>query len=292
MRRYTVQLIADSTGVQKYKQGWGRHNLSISTSTMQCHEVNDPQAETKYLWTIWDRHPKLALDGPNNILRGWSWAALRTNFVVSGKLMLDAGLSSPLAVDYIFLTHGHSDHAASLYFNTLTPVREGEKRKIYMPVEIKERTDLFLQYSYEMGNEDEEARYSPEKANFTTIGVQAGEVIDITHNGKPYQVRVYENDHSVPCRSYGFCEFIKSLKDEYRSLEGRKLGELRRAGVNIEDFTYKPRFIYIGDTCENVFVKNPEIFEYKSIIVECTFLYDDDMEQANATKHCHWRNLR
>ena len=150
---------------------------------MQCYEVDNPRAETKYLWTIWDQHPKYPLDGANNILCGWSWAALRTNFIVSGKIMLDAGLSSPLAVDYIFLTHGHSDHAASLYFNTLTPVKEGEKRKIYMPIEIKERTDLFLQYSYEMGNEDEEARFSEEKANYTTIGVKAGDILDITHNG-------------------------------------------------------------------------------------------------------------
>ena len=110
--------------------------------------------------------------------------------------------------------------------------------------------------------------------------------------GKPYKVHVYDNDHSVPCRSFGFCEFIKSLKDEYRSLEGKKLGELRRSGVQLENFSYKPRFIYIGDTNERVFEMNPEIFEYKSIIVECTFLYEDDIEQAKVTKHCHWKCLR
>ena len=70
------------------------------------------------------------------------------------------------------------------------------------------------------------------------------------------------------------------------------MGELRKAGVHIENFVYKARFIYIGDTTERVFEMNPEIFEYKSIIVECTFLYDEDIEQAKATKHCHWRNLR
>ena len=110
--------------------------------------------------------------------------------------------------------------------------------------------------------------------------------------GKPYQVHVYENDHSVPCRSFGFHEFTKSLKDEYRSLEGKKLGDLRRSGVQIENFVYKARFIYIGDTSEGIFEMNPEIFDYKSIIVECTFLYDEDIEQAIATKHCHWKNLR
>lgn len=53
-----------------------------------------------------------------------------------------------------------------------------------------------------------------------------------------------------------------------------------------------PRYIYIGDTTEKVFELSPEIFNYEAIIVECTFLYDDDLERAAETKHCHWKTLR
>ena len=95
-----------------------------------CLPLNDSQTN-KYLWTIWNQHPNFSLDGQNNILKGWSWAALRTNFVVS-KLMFDAGLSSPINSDYIFLTHGHSDHSASLYFHTLGNTQLGKKRIIYV----------------------------------------------------------------------------------------------------------------------------------------------------------------
>ena len=68
--------------------------------------------------------------------------------------------------------------------------------------------------------------------------------------------------------------------------------------------------MYIGDTNELVFSINPELFEYKDIIVECTFLEEDDLgifiiitnviiiiiivtiAQADKTKHCHWLRLR
>ena len=174
-------------------------------------------------------------------------AALRTNFVVSNKIMLDAGLSCPMGVDYIFLTHGHSDHMASIYYNTLTPVAVGKKRLIYVPAEIKDRIDTYLQVSYEVGAASP-GIFDESALTYETIGVMSGEEIDITHNGKPYRVVVFDNDHSVPCRSFGFDEHVKSLKDMYRGLEGRDLGALRKQGVQIEEYRHVPRFVYIGNS--------------------------------------------
>lgn len=149
--------------------------------------------------------------------------------------------------------------------------------------------ETFLILSYQIGNQ---APFDPEAANYITVGVDPGTEFDIIHNGKPHKVHVYDNDHSVPCRSYGFKVSMKSLKLEYRGLEGRQLGALRKAGTEIEDYSFVPQFVYIGDTTERVFEMNPELFEYPSIIVECTFLYDDDLEQATITNHCHWSRLR
>lgn len=205
--------------------------------------------------------------------------------------MFDAGLSSSFASDYIFLTHGHVDHSASLYFHTLSPVPEGKKRIIYVPEEIQEKVNRYLLASYEIGCDDE-IPFDREVAAYTIVGVSPRTELDIIHNGKKHQAVVYENDHSVPCRSYGIKEQVKSLKEEYRGLEGKELGRLRKSGVVIEEFKWVSRFVYIGDTTEKVFEINPDLFEYKSIIIECTFLYDDDLEQAGLTKHCHWRTLR
>ena len=264
----------------------------------ECLPVNDERS-TKLLWAVWRSHPNFKLDGDNNFLVGYSWAALRTNFVVS-RLVFDAGLSYPGSSDYIFLTHGHSDHSASLYFHTLGQIAEGKKRTIFLPEEIKPQIDALLRITFEVSNPG--IPWDAESARFQTVGVRTyteeGErtFFDIEHNGKPHRAFVYENDHSVPCRSFGFKELQKKLKPEYESFvkagRGKELGELRKGGVVIENITWVPRFCYIGDTTERVFELNPEIFEYKSIIIECTFLLDEDLEQAALTKHCHWRTLR
>lgn len=260
----------------------------------QCLPTNDVSS-TKLLWAVWKAHPQFKLDGDNNFMIGYSWAALRTNFVVS-RLVFDAGLSYPGGSDYIFLTHGHSDHSASLYFHTITPAAPGKKKIIYLPVEIKVQVDQLMKLTFEVSNPG--LQYDHEAVGFETVGVHSrtvkGEqmVLEIEHNGKPHRVYVYENDHTVPCRSYGFKEYKKSLKAEYRGREGKDLGALRRSGVEIEDVTWVPRFCYIGDTSERVFEINPELFDYTNIIIECTFLLDEDLDQAEKTKHCHWTTLR
>ena len=158
-----------------------------------------------------------------------------------------------------------------------------------MPEEICEKVTRYLLASFEIGCE---IPFESEVAAYEVIGVAPRAEFDIIHNGKKHKVVTYDNDHSVPCRSYGISEQTKALKQEYRGLEGKELGKLRKSGVAIEEFFWTRRFVYIGDTTERVFELNPDLFEYKSIIIECTFLEDDDLEQAQMTKHCHWRTLR
>lgn len=158
-----------------------------------------------------------------------------------------------------------------------------------VPAEIQEKVDKYLIASYELGCDD---HFDSENAPYEIIGVLPQTQFEITHNGKPHQVTVYDNDHTVPCRSYGFKELVKSLKSEYKGLASNELGKLRKSGIILDDFSWLPRFIYIGDTTEKVFEMDPDIFSYKSIIVECTFIEDDDLDNANRTKHCHWKKLR
>ena len=257
-------------------------------SLTTCGETGT-ESSTKLLWQVWERSGTLAIgskQGPNNLLRGYSWAALRTNFNV-GRLMFDAGLSSNIAADYIFLTHGHCDHSASLYFHTLTE----NPKDIFVPKEIEEITATFLRNHHALS--DFGSEFDPARAAWKIIPVTGGQVFEnILHNGIKHDMCVYNNDHSVPCVSFGFKEEKKSLKDEYIGKEGKELGKLRKEGHIIEKFDKIPRFIYIGDTSERVFEMNPEIFVYPDIIVECTFLEHDDLDQATKTKHCHWERLR
>lgn len=49
-----------------------------------------------------------------------------------------------------------------------------------------------------------------------------------------------------------------------------------------------------GDTHVDVFAKNPQIFDYPEIIVECTFFHNEKgiQERANRDGHIHWDSLR
>ena len=40
----------------------------------------------------------------------------------------------------------------------------------------------------------------------------------------------------------------------------------------------------LGDTTASVFISKPELLEFPLIICECTFIDDDDLEQAKKTK--------
>ena len=204
--------------------------------------------------------------------------------------MFDAGLSSNIGADYIFLTHGHSDHAASLYFHTLSE----NHKDIYVPEEIVDATRSLLQATFALS--DFGTPFDPDLGRYSVTPVSSGDEIMVKHNGINHRAFIYLNDHSVPCVSFGFREEKKKVKSEYQYLldenRGRELGILRKQGTEVEELIYIPRFVYIGDTTERVFDINPSLFEYQDIIVECTFLEEDDLEQASRTKHCHWLTLR
>ncbi len=257
-----------------------------------CSTVNNDET-TKLLWKLWYEIDQLPLQGmtnekTTNYLRGYSWAALRTNFNVK-RLMFDAGLSSNITADYLFLTHGHCDHSASLYFHTLT-----KDIIIYAPIEIIPLVEDLLRTTFQLSDFD--VPFDRQLTKYSLVGVKAGDNYEIIHDGKPHLVKVYKNDHSVPCVSYGICESKKKLKYEYQYLieqnRGSELGRLRKEGVIVDDIIYIPRFVYVGDTSEKVFEDYPELFEYRDIIIECTFLIEDDLYQATATKHCHFSRLR
>jgi ribonuclease BN (tRNA processing enzyme) len=163
-------------------------------------------------------------------LQGYSWAALRTNFIV-GKISLDAGLSTSTNVDYIFLTHGHSDHSASLFFHLFLP-----NKKIYVPDQIKSIVENFLISHMELSMPGTE--FDQVKAGYEVIGVNSGDQFEILNNGLKNRVTAFENDHSVPCISFGFEEHAKSLKEEYKGMTGIELGALRKQGCQIEDFKW------------------------------------------------------
>jgi ribonuclease BN (tRNA processing enzyme) len=62
--------------------------------------------------------------------------------------------------------------------------------------------------------------------------------------------------------------------------------------VYIKYINYFHQFFFLGDTSKEILEKEWEkLKKYKCIIIECTFIRDEDYEQAEKTKHMHWKDL-
>ena len=232
-------------------------------------------------------------------IRGRSRAGDGTTFVIPelkwmfdcGALIEGKGLRQP---SIIWLTHTHSDHILTLA-QICHSRRDGNAKKkkplpIYLPAGALPFVRNYLN-AYDamitMGVEDDS------EANYELIGVSPNEEINIRQAGKDFIVRVVECVHRVECVGYSIWEQQHKLKEEYKGLPGKEIGKLKKEGVAIATMEENPVLCYLGDTTIGVFDKHPEILnQHSTIVVECSFLDDDNVANARRTKHMHWSDLR
>ena len=76
-------------------------------------------------------------------------------------------------------------------------------------------------------------------------------------------------------------------------LPGKEIARLKKNGIDICQDVVIPQFAYICD-CSISTIKEYEaqIFTNPYIIIECTFLYNDEYQNAQDTKHIHWLDLK
>ena len=250
------------------------------------------------LWKIWTTHPPITLSSTSYSLMGYSIAALRTNFYIKELgLMLDAGLSiAKVTINHMLITHCHSDHIATLPFHIYS-YKENEKIKIYIPKGIEKHIKDFIEITYLLSSHTfpEEEGIKREDLylyNFyELIIVEPGMILDINIKKSNFGLEIFKCYHQVPCVGYGVYNIRKKLKEEYVNLKGKEIGELRKKGIEI-NYEYQFKFLcYLGDTSKDIFNNEQwdKIIQYKNIVIECTFIKDDDLEQADKTFHIHWK---
>ncbi len=253
------------------------------------------------LWKCWKEHPVSQIPGsPQLTLMGWSVAALRTNFYIKELgLMLDAGLSGPtFTINHMLITHCHSDHVANLPYH-LYSYKPPDKIKIYVPKGIESHIKDYIESAYLLSSHTfpEELNIKREELYvynfFELISVEPGNDLRIKIKNDNYGLEIFKCYHPVPCVGYGVYTIRKKLKEEYTKLSGKEIGELRKKGVEINYDYIKKLFVYLGDTGKEIFEKEEweKIVEYPAIIIECSFILEDEKEQAIKTQHIHWDDL-
>jgi len=210
--------------------------------------------------------------------------------------MLDCGaIVQEWRPEIAFVTHTHSDHA-----NRVTHIVSRHKPPtIYAPASAVPLMEGYIDAHQAMtDNRPLEAlmeameRGEPEwKINRIIKPASPGDTIQVQKGGKDWEIQVVACDHSVDCVGYAFREKKKALKAEYQGMAGRELGQLRKQGVEIQEETFIPRFLFMGDTTPKVYQDQPELLKFPVVITECSFILDEHRESARRTKHTHWIDL-
>jgi ribonuclease Z len=231
-------------------------------------------------------------------LIGYSRASYRSGFYINGLgIALDGGPQFFKRVNHYFITHGHSDHTANLPYSLIDDVAidtDGnahmEKPIVYCPTQTAPFLDDKILSSFR-------SNYATNKADkkirsyYEVRGIDGGTELDLVVNKQKLKVRTYDSDHSVPTIVYGISLIKKKLKPEFADLDKSELGQLARSGTQLSGEVEEPFISYVLDSSIHTLENYPEVLDYPTVIIECTFLFDGEEESAERKKHIHWNDL-
>jgi len=168
------------------------------------------------------------------------------------------------------------------------------KMKIFVPAESIDKFASYVTAAHELSTDvtdivDKNYELIPVNAMDTMDTMDT--MIELIIKNKKFQIEIIQCYHSVPCVGYGFIEKRLKLKPEYIGLTGTEITALKSHGININIEIEIPVFCFLGDTDRRVLNDN-NIYKYKTIMIECTFINETELEQADKTYHMHWNYLK
>mmetsp|Transcript_5778 Transcript_5778/g.5972 ORF Transcript_5778/g.5972 Transcript_5778/m.5972 type:complete len:369 (-) Transcript_5778:56-1162(-) len=224
-------------------------------------------------------------------LTGFSRAAYRTGFYIPElDIMLDAGPQNFNHPSHIFITHTHGDHIASLPFTLIGDENGNRFLQLYAPKQAEIYLRKYISCLFEVNSL--QAEYEEIcKEWYQYNGYDTYSIFRTIINKSQFEIEVILCDHSIPTISYGFSLIKQKLKPEYSGLSTKEIGKLRKSGVEITHEVIEKKFTFICDTSIAVMTTYPQILSYPIIIIECTFLYPEEIPNAIQTKHIHWNDI-
>lgn len=231
-------------------------------------------------------------------LSGYSRAAENTGFYCKElEMAFDAGVQTNELPSFICLTHLHNDHMCVL--NKML-IQNPKNPIIFIPnnnkfEELLVSTLRYIYLASKFIHPDSPKGKDPNtKYPYQIVKLDVGQSYkfkDVNHGA--YYIEGLPSDHGVISISFGIYEMRRRCKPEFKSLEKSAYVELKKNNIDFIE-TYKfPLLCYMSDTNSSPFngPKSFMILDYPTIVIECTFLEDNDIVHAKKKKHMHWNQL-
>jgi ribonuclease Z len=176
----------------------------------------------------------------------------------------------------ICLTHGHLDHAAGLAHHASRRRLTGlPPARVFGPEEAVPDLEAWLAISERLENVDYGVHVTP---------AVPGRSVDLRND---LALTFLPGRHRVPTVGYLFSEVRKKLVDELVGRAEEEIAALRQGGAEVTRREEIPLLAYPGDCAPEIFDAAPELFRARVLLIECSFLGEDDRERARKYDHIH-----
>jgi len=219
-------------------------------------------------------------------IKGFSRSAYKTGFLIQPfNIYLDAGLHPSVKANLVLVSHTHYDHIASFY----PLVDESNNPVVMMPTQCQRALQTMLNTlsSINICSLKTTIPYS----NWKPVSCIPNNKYTTVINGKTIVVETFQLCHRTACLGYGIYEERKKLKDEYRSLLGKEIAQLKQSDEEIMFESVEiPMLLFISDTNHTI-LKTLPFGKFKIVIIECTFIEPEHVKEAISRYHIHFSQL-
>ena len=185
-----------------------------------------------------------------------------------------------VAYSTICLSHGHLDHAAGLaHHASRRRLARLPAARIFAPEEAVPDLEAWLAISQRLENVEYGVHLTP---------AVPGRSVLLRND---LSLRFLPGRHRIPTVGYLFSEVRRKLAEEFVGLGGEEIAALRAGGQDVTRREEIPLLAYPGDCGVEIFEAVPELFRAKVLLIECSFVGDDDRERARKYAHLHLEDI-
>lgn len=220
---------------------------------------------------------------PHFLIEGRSRAGHETYFRVRELgIGLDVGRGPDLlvAMQHLFVTHAHLDHAAGIAFwAAQRRLQQLDGGVVYVPSEAAEDFRELMRL---------QAKLTGSGFDVTIRGLAPGEEHSFS---KRLLVRAHAAPHRVAARAWEIIERRHHLRAAFAGMESAELARLRREGVAVEEEYRRPLLFYTGDTDRGLLEQSEALYRAEVLLIECSFVAEGHQERAAKYRHLHLDDL-